>query len=339
MNDRRPSLSTRGGDVKPPPIALVTGAAGFLGSHMAARLARSGWHVLGIGNGLLSKDQQTAIGIRHWQAGSVQADSIDNLIRDHGTPELVVHAAGGASVRAAEENAEADRQRTVASTAALLDALRHRAPDTCLLLPSSAAVYGNDHDTPIVEAAAVTPISAYGRHKRQAEELCLEAATHGSLRLAIIRFFSLYGAGLRKQIFWDLWNKMGRGGTLILGGTGDETRDFMHIDDATRLLLHVAPHTSPKTPIIVNGGTGRATTIREATLLMERLCGSTAQLSFSGEARQGDPAHLVADVTRLEKLGYSHTVTLPDGLADYARWLNGDASPAASASDRRSGAL
>lgn len=313
-----------------PRRALVTGAAGFLGRHVSLAFARAGWQVLGIGNGTLGADDQARLGLHRWVDAAIDAETVQDLIAASGMPDVVVHAAGGSSVRAAVDDPERDFQRTVGGTAELLKALRHSAPAARLVLTSSAAVYGNDHPNPIPETARLAPISAYGRHKCLAEELCLEAATQGQ-PVAIVRFFSLYGAGLRKQLFWDLWNKISGGGHIVLGGTGGETRDFLHVCDAAELLLHMVSCASAEAPAVVNGGTGHPTTIREAATVMERLCACDAKIVFDGVVRIGDPVHLVASVERLAVTGFRPRIAFVDGLADYAAWAYGSARSACAA--------
>lgn len=251
---------------------------------------------------------------------------IGELIAEHGAPDAVVHAAGSSSVRVAAEDPAQDFKRTVGGTIELLEALRRWAPEACLLLSSSAAVYGSNHNIPIPEHAAPAPISTYGLHKLRAEELCLEAAERHGLQVAVVRFFSLYGAGLRKQIFWDLWNKIIADDRVVLGGTGSETRDFLHVEDAVRLLLHLAENRGIERPSIVNGGTGIATTIRDAATLLVRSSDCRAEIIFEGLSRPGDPAHLVADIGRLRATGYRSRIELADGLADYAAWAADGAS-------------
>jgi len=303
-------------------LVFVTGAAGFLGRHVAATFARAGWRVIGLGNGCIESGDRVRLGLRDWVQGGVDSTALRGLIDRHGEPGVVVHAAGGASVRAAIDDPDEDRRRTVDSTREVLDALRRRAPWARLVLPSSAAVYGNGHSEPIPETAVPAPISAYGRHKLRAEELCLEAARQDGQPVTIVRFFSLYGTGLRKQIFWDLWNKFRQGDRIVLGGTGGETRDFLHVCDGARLFLHIAEGAGPADPPIVNGGTGQATAIRDAVRMAQRLSGHDAPLVFDGKPRPGDPKHLVAAVDGLATIGFRRRIALADGLADYAPWAD-----------------
>ncbi len=296
-------------------LALVTGASGFLGRSVAETFRRAGFRVCGIGHGAAEADMDM------WSQADVDCDSVSRLIETAGAPDVVVHAAGGSSVRAAHDAPFDDFQRTVAGTAGLLEALRIKAPAARLIMASSAAVYGNNHRGPICEDSGLEPISYYGAHKRMAEELCQAASRHWQLDVMIVRFFSLYGAGLKKQIFWDLAQRYQRASAKIeLGGTGSETRDFLHVKDAARLLLLLTDAEQNQDSLVVNGGTGTAIPIRQAAEELARACGAQANTIFDGHKRPGDPAHLVADTARLERLGFKAEICLADGLAGFAEW-------------------
>src|SRR6185312_5873943 len=125
--------------------------------------------------------------------------------------------------------------------------LRCYCPQATLVVPSSAAVYGAVRQIPINESGPRNPISPYGVHKKIAEDLCYSYARHFGARIALVRFFSVYGAGLRKQLLWDACNKLVVGDGRF-GGHGNEVRDWLHIEDAARLLIAAAQHAAPTCP-------------------------------------------------------------------------------------------
>jgi UDP-glucose 4-epimerase len=302
---------------------LITGAAGFLGRELARTFKRKGFKVVGIGNGALRPGEQSQLGLDVWREGVVSFDSLVELTKQAGRPHVVVHAAGGSSVQAALNSPSTDFRRTVSSTAELVEALRVLAPHTHLLMVSSAAVYGNDHSSAIDEAAPLAPISYYGAHKAMAEQLCLMASAHWGLRLDIVRLFSLYGAGLKKQIFWDLRGKLRSGHReIVLGGTGEETRDFLHVSDATGLLSHLVLNPPTDMPRILNGGTGTVTSIRSAAEMLVDACRSHVQLRFDGRRRPDNPDHLVADVRRAMSQSFVPRIGLAEGLSQYVEWCD-----------------
>src|SRR3972149_7252759 len=121
---------------------LVTGAAGFLGRHAARAFARRGCTVVGLGHGELTPHDAAAWGISTFVKGDITLTTLTGLFERHGAPSLTVHAAGGASVGRSLQDPLLDFERTVRTTAILIDALRRAAPGSLLVYPSSAAVYG-----------------------------------------------------------------------------------------------------------------------------------------------------------------------------------------------------
>ena len=118
------------------------------------------------------------------------------------------------------------------------------------------------------------------------------------IRSTVVRFFSLYGEGLQKQLVWDFCQKLSTNpSNVILDGHGLEQRDFMEVTDAVDLLIRAEGAASQK-PFIVNGSTGVAASIREVAEHLLGFWGSTATLEFTGNTRTGDPAVLVGQTGR-----------------------------------------
>jgi len=302
-------------------LAWVTGARGFLGRHVARHLRAEGWQVLGVGHGEWTREDAEIWGVATWREAEIDLRTLLDLAATSGPPELVFHAAGSASVSYSLEHPFLDFQRTVATTGLVLEALRTAAPGALVVYPSSAAVYGVTGKGPIVEATPIDPLSPYGVHKAMAEQLCLTYRKHFGLRSAIIRYFSLYGPGLRRQIVWDLAQKITAKSTEVaLDGTGDETRDFLHVEDAARMVPLVARMTGHE-PMVVNGGSGHAVSIRELAGVVAGELGEHTVIRFSGERRPGDPPYYQADVARLAELGFAPGWTLQEGVRDYLAWV------------------
>lgn len=295
-----------------PGSAIVTGAAGFLGSRIARALAGAGYDVLG-----LDRAPVSALGIRSEVLG-LPDDRLGALLSTE-EPALVVHTAGPASVGASLEDPAADFRGSVGVTAALLEAVRLHAPSARVILLSSAAVYGNPASLPVAEDAPLAPLSPYGFHKTLVEALGREYAAVYGLKTASLRIFSAYGAGLARQLLWDVCEKARAGGVVRLFGTGEETRDFVHADDVARAVLAIAEGAaSGGEPYNIASGT--ETTVREiAGRLVDAVAPGTS-IEFSGEVREGDPLRWRADISRIAALGFVPQVPLADGVAEYARW-------------------
>lgn len=305
-------------------IVWVTGAYGFIGRHLSKLLNRQGYLVAGIGHGnwadFESKDS-AAWGLSHWFESDVDYAGFENLLKISGPPKKIFHLAGGSSVGYSQKFPHLDFQRTAHSISSLLEWVRINSTDTSVVLASSAAVYGAGHQQPIKEDCDSTPFSPYGFHKRIAEMQLQSYSENFGLRTAAVRLFSVYGAGLRKQLLWELSNRINKEtSTLELFGTGDEVRDFIHVEDAVRLLELAGRSANYQSPAF-NGGTGIPRTVKEVA---QELCNSRQQyidLKFNGEQRPGDPLYLVADSQKAETIGFKPQIEFTSGIKSYSHWF------------------
>jgi UDP-glucose 4-epimerase len=251
-----------------------------------------------------------------WHGSDV---SIEALITYAGEPGVIVHCAGSGSVGFSMSHPFQDFQRTVGTTLAVLEYARLYAPQTCIAYPSSAGVYGTVQKLPIVETDPLRPESPYGVYKRMAEELVASYAAHFGIRVAVVRLFSVYGPGLRKQLLWDASRKIVAGESDFFG-TGDEIRDWVHVEDAAGLLLAAARHASIECPI-VNGGSGVGVSVREILGQLFACLGSTNTPGFSGRSRSGDPSGYIADISLAQGWEWRPKVGRQEGVREYAEWF------------------
>ncbi len=302
----------------------ITGAHGFIGRHLSRALAVEGARVAGVGHGAWPEAEAAAWGVAHWLNGDVSASNLGALRAIHGSPERIYHVAGGSSVGAAIAAPHEDFQRTVGSTAELLEWVRQEAPAATLVVVSSAAVYGAGHDGPIAESAEQRPYSPYGHHKAIMEALCRSYGSSYGVKSIIVRLFSVYGSGLRKQLLWDLCSKLdGGAGAPELGGSGDELRDWTDVRDVVRA-LSIAPGLADSSAPAINAGSGIATPVREVARQVAATWRPHRHLDlpkFSGRSRPGDPLSLVADAGRLRARGFEWRISVSQGIADYVRWF------------------
>lgn len=298
-------------------LIWITGAAGFIGGAAARHFSAQGWRIAGFDRRRPSATLPSAA----FHVAPIEGWILEAAIKAHGLPDAVFHAAGTGTVGQAEADPARARRDTVETTAAILSTLARLSPATRMIYPSSAAVYGNTgSDAPMREDLPAAPVSVYGRDKEEAERLCRAAARLG-VSTAVIRFFSVYGPGLRKQLPWELGKKLLAGGPSVrLFGTGQETRDFVHIDDAVGLIAHLATVPLPA-HVTVNGGTGLATTIAGFARMLADELQCRSEIVFSGEEKPGDPLHMRADIQRLGELKFTPRRGLAEGLADYAAWI------------------
>jgi len=293
-------------------LAIVTGASGAIGQVVVAELRRAGWRVAGLGHGPV---QWIAPGkIDHWVAGDVNGENLDVLAERAGQPELIINLAGGSAVGPSLLTPLSDFDRTVSTTAKLLNWIWARGLDARLVYISSAAVYGAGHSAPIAEEMPASPVSPYGHHKYLAEELVRYWARQFGIKASIVRPFSVYGPGLRKQLIFELCRKLSQGAEpLVLFGTGEERRDWVEITDIARMIVGAADHASTETPTF-NACSGVETTVRDTVSSLLTIWGDTRSFTFNGEVRASDPSYLVGSPLKLPALGVSNMLSLAEGL-------------------------
>jgi len=300
-------------------IVLIAGGYGFVGRHVAMAFKRIGFKVVAIGHGNFEPGQCNKHGIDHWVSADI---TLDNLVALKVLPSVIVNCSGSGSVGFSFKNPLEDFDKTVNSTMALLEFIRQKNPTAKFIQLSSPAVGGDHEDSPIKITAPLNPISPYGFHKKMAEESCILYNKMFGLDIVIIRFFSLYGTGLRKQLFWDAYGKLKSDPSSVeFFGTGQETRDWLYIEDAVDLVLKTA-QLKKSTIRIFNGASGKRCSIQETLECFLDVIGSKAKLKFSGHVPSGDPKFYWADISESLKLGWSPSITLKQGIKKYVTWVS-----------------
>jgi UDP-glucose 4-epimerase len=299
-------------------VAVVLGGFGFIGRHVARALSAAGYRVVALGHGQWPREEHREWGIEEWLSADIDLESLMRL-DSPGAIDCVIHCGGGASVAQSFQQPHRDYQRTVASTAATLDFIRTSAPRARLVLASSGAVYGDQGDIDLVETSATRPESPYGCHKFAAERLAEGYSRCFDLPVTVVRLFSAYGEGLRKQLLWDALIKL-RSGRASFFGTGEELRDWVHVSDAANLLVRAAEarHGGYR---VFNGGAHKAST-RTVLEMLARTYGVSASIEFTGERHKGNPLRMVSNssLARTE-LEWRPLVDLQEGLARYVDWF------------------
>lgn len=297
---------------------LITGGYGFLGRAVARNYKQRGYRVIGIGRGRWDGADALAHGFDSWLDASISLSSLMTIKEPF---EVVVHCGGNGSVGYSMDHPMQDFEKTVQGTIELLEFLRITNSSAVLVYPSSAGVYGAKDDAPISKNATLNPISPYGYHKRIAEELLESYSRAYGIQVAIVRFFSIYGAGLTKQLLWDAAEKLTAADTetALFWGTGEETRDWIAATDAAALM--VAASQSKEQFIIVNGGGGERITVRNVLGKLRDALGVSVGIEFNGAIRVGDPRFYHADISGALALGWRPEVALETGIADYAQWF------------------
>jgi dTDP-glucose 4,6-dehydratase/UDP-glucose 4-epimerase len=152
------------------------------------------------------------------------------------------------------------------------------------------------------------------------ENICREFFLFFGVPTCSLRIFSAFGEGLKKQLFWDLYQKTRTSGEVSLFGTGKESRDFIYIQDLVEAIYLVAQHGSFKGEAI-NIANGREVFIEDCVHTFYALFEKPVKFRFRGESRAGDPNNWVADISALKELGYRQQHSLEDGLKKYYEWI------------------
>ena len=315
-------MPTTGESNRDGPLVMIAGGGGFLGSAIARNFEARGWRVLTLGLG--APHGVTGRRVTHHE-GLISRDLFAAAARQTGQPDIVIHSAGGASVGRSWEDPRGDFELSVASTAEILDFIRQDAPGARLLLVSSAAVYGNQPKEVLSESDPAVPLSPYGLHKHVCEQLVMGEARMNGTAASIVRLFSIYGEGLRKQILWDILSRTraAPGEPLELWGSGEETRDFLHAEDAAELIARAAGAAVPGQVRLFNGASGTPISVRDLAGQLLQAADLSVPLVFNGKTREGDPVHLRADAAYASSsLGFQPSVSLASGLKRYADWFN-----------------
>ena len=296
---------------------LITGAKGFLGSNIVNHFAATGYETYGIGhNNVFIAEEKKINFLHYWKGSDITVEAIKDMDQVFDT---IVHCGSGGSVGFSNENPYEDFKKTVNGTLEVLEYMRLYNPFAQLIYPSSPAVQGEHSDAPIKEDYIGKPLSPYGYNKKIAEELCLFYSNKYEIKTKIIRLFSVYGNGLRKQLLWDACRKFLSGqDTVEFWGTGNETRDFLHINDVLSLIDAVMQ--IDNNFIILNGGSGSKHLISEVVLMIKTLIGSDAEIIFNDKTNTGNPAYYWADVSKATKLGWSPKINFTEGLKEYIKW-------------------
>ncbi|WP_425340416.1 NAD-dependent epimerase/dehydratase family protein [Ciceribacter sichuanensis] len=295
---------------------IVVGAAGFLGKEVSRLCQKQGLTTIGVD---INPPEEGELFSRFHvvKQGDLNIGSILSSIK----PTYVINLAGNADVSRSVKEPRFDFNLSVDLFSSLLEQVRQLSPETKVLLASSAAIYGQPRELPILETMQPRPISPYGYHKWMCELLTQEYHAIYGTRVAALRVFSAYGAGLRKQIFWDLCRKCAVDREIQLSGDGTESRDFIHVNDIASAILCILRN-SPFCGEAINVASGRETSIREiAELVIGGFGMDCSCLSFSGLQRAGDPKNWRADVSKLGTLGFTPSMDLKRGVASYVEWF------------------
>ncbi len=297
----------------------ITGAFGFIGSHLMEHLLGQGTRVLALGHNSHGLAMEGAEAV---EGELLELDFASDL---KGKPDVIVHLAGPAGVWGSWQDVEREVNNSVGLTAHIIEQWR-KLPSARLVFVSSAAVYG-DHpqEAAYKEELPHAPQSPYGVCKSASEGLIKLVAEREGLDYVIVRPFSVYGPGLRKQVVYDLVCRFLKGESpLEIKSTGLEERDFVHVRDCASIIAALCDRQTYAGGTVLNIGLGRAVTLSRLTELLAEHTGYKGNYSFTGKDSPGNPKRLVADMDKLSALGLSCDMSVEDGIADLISFIKED---------------
>jgi UDP-glucose 4-epimerase len=307
---------------------LVTGAAGFIGSHICEALSAVGARVVAAGpisaetSGNLAavKDSIEIVPVR------LTARLMSSLLEQVGF-DYVFHFAGSADPSASIRSPLKDFRLNAASTLSLLESCRRASRVPAVVLASSAAVYGQGRTLPVSETAPTEPISPYGASKLASEVYARIYSGRFGVPTAIMRIFSAYGPRLRRLVVHDFLTRLIENpSSLRVRTTGQETRDFIFIDDVVTAAMTIAS-AAPFEGEPYNVGSGTETSIRTLAELAVDTLGVAPPIEFGERIDTVGASRWCADVVKLHGLGWAPSVGIEQGLAQTAAWLRDGSTP------------
>lgn len=310
--------------------ALVTGAAGFVGSHLSERLLGDGHEVVGVDAFVPNyprawKEANLQCLRDHARFRLIEADlsrvDLGGLLAD---VEVVFHQAAMPGVRSSwGDEFQVYVDHNIRATQRLLEAavgLRHLRR---LVYASSSSIYGDAPELPLGEDAVPRPVSPYGVTKLAAEHLCRLYAVTAGVPTVSLRYFTVYGPRQRPDMaFHRFAAALLRGGEIVIYSDGEQTRDFTYVDDAVEANVRAA--TRPvEAGAVLNVGGGARISLNAALRLLEAAAGRRARV-VHGEAQRGDMRHTYADTRRAQSvLDFRPAIPVAEGLRRQVAWMEG----------------
>jgi UDP-glucuronate 4-epimerase len=307
---------------------LITGAAGFIGSHLSERLLREGWTVTGVDNfdefyDPRTKRQNISSSLENDNFSLIEADirdkdAMDKAISDN--IELIVHLAARAGVRPSIEQPMLYADVNINGTMVMLEAAKKYGVNK-FIFASSSSVYGNNEKVPFSENDNVDfPISPYAATKKSGELICHTYHHLFDISVTCLRFFTVYGPRQRPDLAIHKFARLIEQNKLIpVYGDGSMMRDFTYIDDI--IDGTVAAIDKCEGFEIFNLGESQPISVNDLITEIETALGKKATRECM-PPQPGDVERTFADVTRAaKKLGYNPSTDIKTGLAKFIAWL------------------
>ena len=307
------------------PTALVTGAAGFIGSHLSEALLDRGYRVRGVDTFETGRRRNIESLVER-PGFSIEEEDIrdrERVAELTDGVEFVFHEAAVASVPRSVEEPVTATATNCTGTAVVLDTAREAGVDT-VVVASSSAVYGSTERLPKVESMPVQPESPYALSKHYTEELAVQFSQFHQMDTVALRYFNVFGprqdpAGDYAAVVPKFVDLMTDGDQPVIYGDGEQSRDFVYIDDVVR--ANVLAAESEASGVVANVASGERVSINGLVTRLNSVLDTEIEPVYD-DPRPGDVRHSVADVERAHAaFGYEPEVGFREGLEQTVDWF------------------
>lgn len=281
---------------------LILGEKGFIGSNLIYLFRKQGYNV-----SVLSR---------------LEFSDPKKVLNTFEASDVILNCIGSANVGYSFSNTTDDFDSNVGFVRKAIEILRENNFNHIRFINlSSAAVYGNPTTLPVKETDFTQPLSPYGYHKLMAEWLLKEYSQCFGLKTLSLRIFSAYGNRQKKLLLWDLHEKIQKSkDKIVLFGTGNESRDFIHIEDIAQQISLAITHANFKGEAI-NVANGIEVKIDEIVRMYQKYYPKDFDYKFNGETRKGDPLRWQADISKMRDWGYTRKIEINNGIKEYIDWI------------------
>ena len=297
---------------------LVTGGAGFIGSHVSQELSRRGYSVVVLDD-LSTGNVGNLAGIDNIDFVQASISDSEMVSRMAAGCDYAVHLAAIASVPRCEADPVSAYATNVEGSRCVLESCID-AGVRKVVVASSSAVYGNTSEVPIAETQTLDPISVYAKHKVELELLCAGAGSRG-LGTIVFRFFNVYGTRQSPDsdyaaVIPKFIQRVLQGDVPTIYGDGTTTRDFVNVRDIAKVTVDSL--SSPVQSGVFNIGSGRQISLNDLIDALSRICSFRIFPNYSG-FRKGDVLHSCSDISLSRReLGFRPSIPLDEGLRELA---------------------
>ncbi len=277
---------------------LILGGYGFIGENLYRKLKKTN-KVLRFGK---TKKKNQKINLK-------------NLKRLKYNFDVIIFCAGSGTVSLSIKKPKLDYYKNVTSIKETLKYIKFFKFKPALIFISSASVYGNS-----IKTGVKRPISNYGKHKILAENSVISFTKKNKIKSIILRFFSIYGPGLKKQLIWDAICKFKKR-KFIFSGNGNEVRSWMFVDDAIKLIIFSYNYLSFK-PLILNLSSGENISVRMVLNKLLKILKIKKKIIFNGKISKINPIYLSYENSHSKKIGLREFIKIDEGLKKYVKKKN-----------------